>query len=332
VIAIVVIGVLVIAIAGLNAWVGRHRQGDSLERHERALNALRDLAEHPEPIPAEPPPTPTDHVHILDERPAGAPPQRRRARRPPAKSRPSTARTRARALESRPTTAHLPTQPTRTRQSAPEQTPPDPLPAPEPIHLPEPLGALAFDDTVPAPPSMFSTRHARPRFELPRIRVSARAAAVAALAAVTVVLVGTITAVGITAGRGSSPDTAAPPPRRAAAPPTTVRRTPPTTAAPRPAVQVVANATGNGTVTVPTPFTLTLATTTSPCWVSVDDNTGHTIFTGPLQPGQRQNVTGDGPLTVRLGNSPAVQISVNGAPLDMTGVGKTASVQFGPPA
>jgi hypothetical protein len=35
---------------------------------------------------------------------------------------------------------------------------------------------------------------------------------------------------------------------------------------------------------------------------------------------------------VRLGNSPAVQISVNGAPLNLTGVGKTASVQFGPPA
>ena len=323
-IAIVVIGILVIALAGLNAWIGRRRKGDSLERHERALNALRDLADHPQPIPAVPEPPPTDHVHILDERPAGAPPQRRRARRPAAKRNPAAARSRARALESRPTAAQLPTRPSGPR---PPATPS--APEPPPVHIPEP--ALRFDDIAPTTPSMFSTRHERPRFELPRLRISARAAAVAALAAATVVLVGTLAAVGITAGGSPSHGRAAPPRRPAAAPPTTVKRTPPTTA-PKPAVQLVANATGNGTVTVPTPYTLTLTTTTSPCWVSVDDSTGHTVFTGTLQPGQHQQVTGTGPLTVRLGNSPAVQISVNGSPLNMAGVGKTASVQFGPPA
>src|SRR4051812_2309611 len=143
-IAIIVIGVLVIAIAGLNAWIARRHQGGSLERHERALGALRELAEHPQPIPAEPPPPPTDHVHILDERPAGAPPQRRRARRPPAKSRPATARSRARALETRPTAAQLPTRPSPSRE--PVTSPPDPLPVPEPVHLPERAAALTFDD------------------------------------------------------------------------------------------------------------------------------------------------------------------------------------------
>src|SRR6185295_5455287 len=100
------------AAACANALYSRRNRDDSLDRHERALNALRDLAEHPHPEPA---PLheelPTDHVRILDERPEGTPPQRRRTRRA-ASARRSTARARPRGVADRPTAAQLPRTPT----------------------------------------------------------------------------------------------------------------------------------------------------------------------------------------------------------------------------
>ena len=151
---------------------------------------------------------------------------------------------------------------------------------------------------------------------MPSIRISARAAVIAALAAVTVAIIGALVAIGIANPGGSSKNAARPPVTGITAPPTTRATT--TTTVPRPTAQFVADpTTGNGTVTVSAPFTLTLATTNAACWVSVDTDNGQTLFTGTLQPGAQQQVPATGPLTVRLGNTAAIQISVNGTPLQL---------------
>jgi hypothetical protein len=321
VIIVVIVGLAAAACA--NALYTRRNREDSLERHERALNALRELNEHPHP---EPEPIheelPTDHVKILEERPVGAMPQRRRARRA-ASARRMTARSRPRGVASRPTAAQLP----RTPSSAPP-LPPDEHPEPPRIEVP--ATPIVFDDGVdepvatPAPSRMPRAR----RLSVPAVP---RSVAIAVAVALVAVLVASVTAFVVT-DQSSSSGTRG----RSASPPASIKTTtttpPPTvtTTLPKPTAQFTASASGNGTVTVAVPFTLTLTATTASCWVRVDDASGHTLFTGTLKPGEQQQVPGTGPLTVRLGNSPAIQMSVNGAPLNLAGVANTANVQFQP--
>ena len=95
-------------------------------------------------------------------------------------------------------------------------------------------------------------------------------------------------------------------------------------------VQVNSATPQTNSTTVAVPYTLTL-TASGTCWVSVQSDTGQTLYEGTLQPGQQQHVAGGGPLTVRLGNTPAMQISVDGHALTLEGVANTANVRFVPP-
>lgn len=330
--------VIIVVIVGLaaavcaNALYTRRNREDSLERHERALNALRDLNEHPHP---EPEPIheelPTDHVKILEERPQGSTPPRRRTRRP-ASARRMTARSRPRGFASRPTAAQLP----RTPSSAPpvpqSATPPAQADEqPEPPRIAVPATPIVFDDgagervSTPTPASL-------PRSRGLSVPAVPRSVAVAVAVALVAVLIASVTAFVLTdrSSSGTRGRSASPP----AAIATTTTTPPPTvtTTVPKPTAQFTASASGNGTVTVAVPFTLTLTATNASCWVSVDDASGHNVFSGTLKPGEQQQVPGTGPLTVRLGNSPAIQMSVNGAPLSLAGVANTANVQFQPTA
>ena len=88
--------------------------------------------------------------------------------------------------------------------------------------------------------------------------------------------------------------------------------------------------TGNGTVTVSTPFTLTLATTNNAVLGQCRHRQrANALYRELSSPGRRSNRSpATGSLTVRLGNTAAIQISVNGTPLQLPGVGKTANVRF----
>ena len=55
---------------------------------------------------------------------------------------------------------------------------------------------------------------------------------------------------------------------------------------------------------------------------------GQTLYQGTLYAGQAQQVDGATPLVVRLGNTPAVGLAVDGTQLDLSGVGRTANVRF----
>jgi hypothetical protein len=92
-------------------------------------------------------------------------------------------------------------------------------------------------------------------------------------------------------------------------------------------VQLVALATGDATITVRVPFSLTLRAT-GPCWVQVRTQHGPTLFEGTLQAGQTHTVTNAAPLVVRLGNTPAMTRVVDRTQLDLAGVARTANLQF----
>ena len=112
-------------------------------------------------------------------------------------------------------------------------------------------------------------------------------------------------------------------PRTTTAPATTT----PTTAATL-VGQLVALPTGDASVSVRGPFTLSLQATTGRCWVQVTGATGQTLFEGTLQQGQVQTVSGAPPLTVRLGNTRTITLRVDGSNLDLAGVANTANVRF----
>jgi hypothetical protein len=62
--------------------------------------------------------------------------------------------------------------------------------------------------------------------------------------------------------------------------------------------------------------------------VQVSDPTGRVLFSGTLHAAQTQQVAGGASLVVRLGNTPAIGLAVDGQPLDLAGVGHTATVRF----
>ena len=367
-IAVIVAIASVLVVAALVGLRLSRSGSEAILEHQRALAALRE-AEHPRaPGPAETRPALvlTDHVHILDEPPAGRSGARRRARAVPGArrpvARPAKGRRRTAAdFAERPTIASLPSiaslsadhaagpseplpRPAADARPAPEvpfpsfapEVPVPELPVPEvpvpDLHVPEmsePAGSGAFA-RVPLEPAWPADLVAPVAWEplalrTRRRRVSAaRVATVAAVVAVGVVIAGVVGA----AHDGSNAAAGQRPPSR----PTTTRPRTSTTPAPHPTTTtvptpVVETASGNGTVTVVVPFTLVLAPTGT-CWVSVRTATGQTLYEGTLHAGQRQPVVGTGPLVIRLGNTAAMTMQLNGAPLDLSGVGHTADLSF----
>jgi cytoskeletal protein RodZ len=301
---------LLLTTAFPNVLVSRRSDDEALVRHERALAALRDLAERPRPVAADlrsEPLPPTDHVRILHDPPASLVSHRRRTRRTGASAaRPTTRR--------RPAASTAPAAVARPRIVVPattfDDTKPEPQDAPASALTPEPV-------VLTAPP--------------PTTRSRRRGSALAAAAAACTLVAGA-SAFALTAGRGTKKNTHAaqpvaattiPAPRRVAS--TTVPAPPAQT------VRFAASPTGDGIVTVRVPFTLTLAPT-GPCWVRVQSESGQTLFEGTLQAGQHQQVTGSSPLIIRFGNTPAMQLLVNGAQLNLVGAARTANVRFVPPA
>jgi hypothetical protein len=305
-IVIVVIALVLLASAFANVLLTRRVNDDALVRHERALAALRDLASHPRPVAADlrsEPEPPTDHVRILHEAPASMVSHRRRTTRTGGPgTRPGTRR--------RAPAAGMPV--ARPRIVVPVKT----FDATDPAPDPAPVAAAPVDTAVAAPSS---ARHRWP--------------ALAGVAAA-VTLAVSASAVALTSRHPTKHDarpvqrvvaTTVPPALRVA-PPTVPARAP----APADVARFAASPTGNGTVTVRVPFTLTLAPS-GPCWVRVQTESGQTLFEGTLQAGQHQQVSGSSPLVIRLGNTPAMQLLVNGAQLDLAGAAHTADVRFVPP-
>jgi cytoskeleton protein RodZ len=94
-------------------------------------------------------------------------------------------------------------------------------------------------------------------------------------------------------------------------------------------VPVVTRTSNGATVSLRSPFLLTLRTT-APCWVDITDTSGTTLFAATLPGGQQQQIPGSGPIVMKLGNMSAMKISANGVDLDLSGLPQTANVTFQP--
>jgi hypothetical protein len=154
------------------------------------------------------------------------------------------------------------------------------------------------------------------------------AAARGAVAAVVVVTIAVLVATGYSGDSTDRPAAARAPLRRQATPPRVAPRvqSDPTTTVPT-IVPVVARTPTGATVSVRVPASLTLRAT-APCWVSVTDATGHTIFTTTLRPGQQQQIPIAGSLDVQLGYTPGITMSVDTNQLDLSGLSQTANLTF----
>jgi hypothetical protein len=326
----------VIATVGVFAAVIRYFQVREdvppMQRHARALEALRDLSEHPRPSVdlAIQPEMPIDHVRILDDVPAGS----RRVRKPSAtraatKNRRST-RSRAAAVAGRPTI--------QIRVSADR---PRPLGAglPAPVHAaptdpgPELPESALPKSALPEPTVQqhvladvaFGERFGRRRAPVVPARAWAVVSAVGVVgAAVTLGIV--LTSGGRNAASGAAPTTA---PRRSSpssiAPTTAPSRTSSTSVAV--ATPVVALTPNGATVTVHAPFRLTL-TASAPCWVQITDPTGTHLFSSTMQAGRSQDIPVTRAVTLQLGNAPAMTIAIDGAAITPATLARVANITF----
>jgi hypothetical protein len=296
-------------------FVGRDNVAP-MERHIRALDALRDLAQQPRPAASEatPPDVPTDHVRIL----ADVPDDERRSRRAPARR--STAK---------PVWAtDLPTiaiRPGGARRTVPSAVPDgDRVPVgPAPVTL-APVAAAAAPITSP----FLAPVHAHGRRGLGFSGSRSRLYAAGAAAAV-VVLIGTLVAIGIN-GRGTEGAAAPKVPAVGAGPVgatvTTASTATTSTTAPRPAPVVTRTADG-ATVSLAAPFVLVLRTTAL-CWVQITDTAGAVLFSDTLPAGHTQQIPGAGPIVMKVGNMAGMTISVDGVDLALGGLPRTADITF----
>jgi Domain of unknown function (DUF4115) len=312
---VLVVGLVLLAALLLGFLVSRPKHETILD-HQRALAALREAERPRESSPAEAHPVVilTDHVHILDGPPAGKAGARKR---PAARRQPAARRRTAADLAERPTIASLPTM---------GYFNTIPL-----VFGDEPALASDPEPVVPAaePPRVDAAAW-EPR--APRRRRPVLRGAVAVGSAI-VIAVGVAVVIGsdhhapsrVVVQPPASPTKPAHP--KAAPKPQSAKVPEKPVSANTPVVPAVATSAGNGTVTVAVPFSLTLVST-GPCWVSVRSSTGQTLYEGTLYAGQRQQVAGSGPLVIRLGNTQAITLQLNGAQLDLSGVAHTADVQF----
>jgi hypothetical protein len=308
-----------------------------MERHLRAIDALRDLSEHPRPAQSlvEPPPElPSEHIRILPEAPIGSRPNRRSPSR-----RPGAAATRARSGARRTTKS-------RAASSTPMQERPTIEIRPVAARIPAAPAFAAIDTTTPAPsragtvppenttPENTTPEPARPDgaehrwspARIDRLRAGSPRAYAAIGSAVVVVIVVLLVALALGArhGSGAAAKAAAVPAPTSAAPTST--STPPTTA-PVQAAPVVARSGNGATISVRSPFQITLHAVGT-CWVEVTDPTGRTLFNQTLHSGQEQLIPGATPIVVRLGYTPAMSISVDGVGIDLAGLSQTANLNF----
>jgi hypothetical protein len=307
-------------------FVGRDNVAP-MERHIRALDALRDLAQQPRPAASEatPPDVPTDHVRIL----ADVPDDERRSRRAPARR--STAK---------PVWAtDLPTiaiRPGGARRPVPSAVPDgDRGPVGRPTSGDEQVASVSPAPVGLAPPAaapitspFLAPVHAHGRRGLGFSGSRSRLYAAGAAAAV-VVLIGTLVAIGIN-GRGTEGAAAPKVPAVGAGPVgatvTTTSTATTSTTASRPAPVVTRTADG-ATVSLAAPFVLVLRTTAL-CWVQITDTAGAVLFSDTLPAGHTQQIPGAGPIVMKVGNMAGMTISVDGVDLALGGLPRTANITF----
>lgn len=309
-----------------------------MERHLRALEALRDLSEHPQPTPdlVIQPESSTDHVRILQESPTGFRKRAASRRAGTGAARPANPSRRTTGTRSVPGTKS-----SRARTRAPASTVELPVVLIRPISDWHPLPHEALDPAEPLPPAPTGSgprrvqpavadrmvaRADRARAQLRSVPTQAYVAASALTVVVLAIVV--VTTVG-TGGHGPARVATAPVRSSGSTPPSSfapTTTTPPTTN-PASATPLVARTSDGASVTVRSPFRLTLQASGT-CWVEVTDATGKSLFTATMRAGQSQDIPDAQTVVVRLGYTPAMTLSVDGVAIDLGQLAQTANVDF----
>jgi hypothetical protein len=297
-----------------------------IEKRQRALEALRGLAEQPR-LTLTPPVPPaeytTPHIRIVDRAPSeGRPHRRASARRPPARRSPGDlAGKAAQSKGERPTIAICP--------AAPEPSPSVHATAhedgPNESVTAGPVPAIT-ENLVASPAVGMNRSHDRTSRSLTSHVRALSAVAAAAAIVVTIAIVVALAQSGRPARppRAQAAERPVPAPRPAATTATTqsVPTTIPAVTAP-----MVVRSTSGATVSVRSPSILTMRATGT-CWVEVTDATGNTLFSGTLHPGEQQQIGVSAPLVLHLGYTPGIALSVDSSALDLNGLAQTATVDF----
>ncbi len=180
-----------------------------------------------------------------------------------------------------------------------------------------------FRDPVTAT-QWIGTRSRAAREQLAAIPARVYAVAGSAAAIIIVAIVVATAALGTHGGPSAAADKA---PVSPTTQPAVVSTTAPPVTAPARITPVVARSNTGATISVSSPFQLTLQASGT-CWVEVTDPSGRTLFMTTLHAGQQQQIPAAGPIVVRLGYTPAVSISVDGTTLDLSGLSQTANLDF----
>jgi cytoskeleton protein RodZ len=76
---------------------------------------------------------------------------------------------------------------------------------------------------------------------------------------------------------------------------------------------------------------IVLKVTTSKCWVLASSSNGAVVFQGILDPGQSKTFADPAKISLKLGNAPATDLTVNGVDIGAPpSKGSVTSVSFGP--
>lgn len=172
------------------------------------------------------------------------------------------------------------------------------------------------------------THRSRRRFERPQLRVGATVVIAVALGVGLAAVVGAIVASRNDTHKrtSSTTHTVAQTTAPTTAPATT---SVPTTAPPPTTSATLAVVMRNGTPTVVAapPFTLAF-TANATSWVQLRDGNGGTLYTATMASGQSQSVPVTGAVSMRLGNTRGMTLTVNGRPVDTATVPSPGTIQF----
>jgi hypothetical protein len=301
----------------------------SVKHHHRALDTLGEISQHQDrvtPPAGQPKVDPSAHPHVRVVRASESTTGRfdhavRRAVAPPPIVPPPTwpAVANHQASEDRPQLVFDDTGAARAATPAPSLPPPA-LPTPIPAHAPvppQPAAAAVVGSLSSSTPAFRPGRPPRRR-PLSDYRASRWVLAGVGVVSILIAIVGVLVA-----SQGPTRPTRTQAKAASAANKSAQPATTPTTSVGPGGVSAVLIGSSSDGAQYGLPGTAQLELlATERCWVQIrtGSNSGAVVFSGMMQPGDRQPLPPGTPVWLRLGNPPGISIVVNGQPLHLDAV------------
>ena len=119
----------------------------------------------------------------------------------------------------------------------------------------------------------------------------------------------------------SNSKTSTPVASKSIASPTPSISTPTASASPTPSATIASTMTGA--------ITVSLQAKDGKSWIFANDSTGHTLFSGQIFDGESRDIASDSPISIRIGNAGAIDLTVNGKKVGQIGAaGQVVNVTY----